>query len=344
MEPVKVGVIGVGMGRNHAMAYRDAAEADLVAVCDTDRGRMEHAAWETGARKLYDSADQLIADDEIEAVTVALPNALHAPVVIAALEAGRHVLCEKPLALNAEEGERMVETARRHGRKLMVNFNYRFQPTSQAVKRAVDDGTLGHVYFARSVWHRKRGIPNLGGWFTRREMSGGGALIDLGIHRLDLALWLMGYPRPVSVTGAAYGFLGRQQGEQEGKTFDVDDLASAFIRFENGASLVLEASWASNSEKREDQWTQLYGTEAGAVLRNWDEGYQYEARLFLPRAGDVVAEVPSAPELIKSPQQHFCRSIREDTEPMASGEQGLTVMRILDAVYRSAETGAEVRL
>jgi predicted dehydrogenase len=344
LEQVRVGVIGVGMGRVHAIHYRDCPEADLVAVCDIDRGRLEHVGWETGARKLYDGAEALLADQEIDAVSIAVPNAYHAPLTLAALEAGKHVLCEKPLAMNAEEAARMVETARRLGRKLMVHFNFRFQPTSQAVKRALDAGALGHVYYARSVWHRRRGIPNLGGWFTRKETAGGGALIDIGIHRLDLALWLMGYPRPVSVTGIVHDRLGRRLAEQEGKPFDVDDFAAAFIRFENGAALTLETSWASNSEKREDQSTQLFGVDGGAVLRNWDEGYQYEARLFCPRDGDVAAEVPPAPECLETPQQHFCRSILNGTEPAGSGEEGLLVMRLLDAIYRSAATGEEVRL
>ena len=143
---------------------------------------------------------------------MALPNALHAPVAIRAFEAGKHVLAEKPLAMNAAEGQRMVETARRLDRKLMMHFNTRFNPMSLAVKRAIRDGALGHIYFARSIWHRKRGIPQLGGWFTQKSMSGGGALIDLGVHRLDLALWLMDYPAPVSVTGVSYDFLGSDGG------------------------------------------------------------------------------------------------------------------------------------
>jgi predicted dehydrogenase len=344
MEQVRVAVIGMGMGRAHAQHYRDCPEADLVALCDVDEARMAAVAADTHPRKTYTQIDALLADPEVDAVSVALPNFLHAPVTIQALEAGKHVLCEKPLALNAGEAERMVETARRVGRKLMVHFNVRFNPTSQAVKRAIDGGALGEVYYARSVWHRKRGIPKLGGWFTQKSASGGGALIDIGVHRLDLCLWLMGFPRPVSVTGATYGYLGRALGDREGKSFDVDDLAAAFIRFENGASLTLETSWASNTEKREDQWTQLFGVQGGAIIRNTDEGYQFEARLFQDVDGQVETEVPETPQPLETAQQHFCRSILNDTEPLAPGEQGLTVMRILDAIYESARTGNEVKL
>jgi predicted dehydrogenase len=176
VERVGVGVIGLGMGRNHAIHFGDCPEADLIALCDVNAERAAQVASETHPRRVYTSTEELLADPEIAAVAVALPNALHAPVVRQCFEAGKHVLCEKPLAMNAREGEQMVEAARRAGKWLMMHFNYRFQPTSQAVKRAVDAGALGDVYFARSVWHRKRGIPQLGGWFTQKAMSGGGVL------------------------------------------------------------------------------------------------------------------------------------------------------------------------
>jgi predicted dehydrogenase len=334
----------MGMGRNHAVNFRDMSEATLVAICDVNADRVAQVAQEVHPWRTYTNYEDLLADNDIDAVSLALPNALHERVVLQALEAGKHVLCEKPLAMNAAEGARMVEAARRLDRKLMMHFNYRFYPSSQAIKRAIDEGALGHIYFARTIWHRKRLIPNLGGWFTQKAMSGGGALIDLGVHRLDLALWLMGYPKPVSVTGVAYGFLGQRAGAAEGKIFDVDDFAAGFIRFENGACLEIEASWATNSEKREDQSTQLYGVHAGAVMRNWDEGYQYEARLFRSNEHDVWTEEPPVPEHLETPQQHFCRSIIHNFEPMATGEQGLVVMRLLDALYESAATGREVRL
>ncbi len=339
-----MGVIGMGMGRNHAVAFRDCAEAELVAICDTDDGRLEQVSHEVHPRRTYTEMDALLADPEIAAVSICVPNALHCVAAVKALEAGKHVLCEKPLAMNAVEGARMVETARRLDRTLMLHFNYRFQPTSQAVKRFVDDGKLGEIYFARTHWHRNRGIPGIGRWFTQKSMSGGGALIDLGVHRLDLALWLMGFPKPVAVSGAAYNFLGQEIAGREGHAFDVDDLAAAFIRFENGATLAMEASWAGNSEKREDQATQLWGRRGGAVLRNYDEGYQYETRVFLDRDGHLETHWPEIHQDGETPQQHFCRALIQGTETMAPGEHGLTVMRILDAIYESARIGSEIRL
>ena len=343
MEKVRVGVIGVGMGRHHAVRYRECEQAELVALCDANPERLAAVADELGVERRFTSVEEMLQLPGLQAVSVALPNFLHAPVSLQALEAGCHVMCEKPLAMNAGEARQMVETARRVGGKLMVHFNVRFNPTSQLVKREVDSGRLGDIYYARSVWHRNRGIPGLGGWFTDKARSGGGALIDIGVHRLDLALWLMGYPRPVSVTGVTYSDLGRDLAARQEKTFDVDDLAAGFIRFENGASLTLETSWASNTGKREDQWTQLLGRKAGALIRNTDEGYHFEAQLFEERDGRMETLPLEGPlPYAESAQQHFARCILEDRETMAPGEQGLIVMQILDAIYESAATGREV--
>jgi predicted dehydrogenase len=245
--------------------------------------------------------------------------------------------------LNAQEAQEMVATARRVGRQLMVHLNTRFLETSQLVKYAVEAGELGEVYFARTLWHRNRGVPGLGGWFTQKRLSGGGALIDIGVHRLDLALWLMDFPAIRSVSGSTYRHLGEQMAQRQGKTFDVDDLAAGFIRFATGASMTFEISWASQAEKREDMCTHLMGTHGGAIIRNLDEGYQMEARLLKDVGGALVEASPMThlPGL-ESAQAHFVRCILEDRETMAPGEQGLAVMRVLDAIYESARTGREV--
>lgn len=344
MEQVRVAVIGMGMGRNHAIHFRDCPEADLVALCDLDATRLAEVAAETNPARTYARWEDVLADPDIQAVSVVLPNALHAPVTLAALQAGKHVMCEKPLAMNAAEAEEMVAAARRLGRTLMVHFNVRFMRTSKAIKRAVDDGHVGRIYHVRSVWHRKRGIPRMGGWFTRKDLAGGGVLIDLGVHRIDLALWMMGYPKPISVSGATYDYLGRLQGEREHKYFDVDDFATAFVRFDNGATLSLETSWASNMERREDQHLHFFGTIGGAEIRNLGDGYEFQARVIKDEGGELKYWDPDPLEPLETAQQHFCRSILNGTEPMATGEQGLTVMRLLDAIYLSAATGAEVRL
>jgi predicted dehydrogenase len=340
-----VAVIGLGMGRGHIRDYLQNPRAELVALCDQDTTRLATVAKEFGITTTFTDYHDLLTLEGLDAVSIALPNFLHAPITIDCLQAGKHVLCEKPLALNAREAEQMVATARANGLTLMVNFNYRFDPAAWFIHNAVKAGELGDIYFARTGWHRNRGIPGWGGWFTTKKLSGGGGLIDLGVHRLDLALWYMGYPNPVSVSGATYSVLGKALAARDGKTFDVDDLATGFIRFENGATLVVEASWASNSEKREEMFTTLYGTRGGASLRNVGEGYEFESRLFVELGGSLSEVRPkTAVTGLENVRSHFVRSVLDGTEPISPGEQGLVLMRVLDALYASAERGHEVRL
>jgi len=280
-QKLRVAVIGLGMGRGHIRDYLQCPEAELVAICDQDAVRLAAVATEFGVAKTFTDYHEMLKSPRLDAVSVALPNFLHAPVTLDCLAAGKHVLCEKPLALNAHEAEQMVRAARSRGLTLMVNFNFRFEAAAWTVHNAVDEGLLGDVYFARTGWHRNRGIPSWGGWFTTKRLSGGGGLIDLGVHRLDLALWYMGYPAPVAVSGAVYGHLGKELARRQGREFDVDDLAAGFVRFANGATLAVEASWATNSEKCEEMFTTLYGTRGGASLRNVGEGYEFEPRLFV---------------------------------------------------------------
>ena len=341
---VRFGIIGLGMGRHHAVQLRQAPHAELVAICDLDMERLERVGDELGVPWRATNYRDLLGSPDIDAVVVALPNSLHSPVSVDALRAGKHVLCEKPMARNAPEAEQMLQTAREVGRLLMVHFNYRFTAPAMALHRYVEAGELGRVYHARSWWHRNRGIPGLGGWFTSKDAAGGGPLIDLGVHRLDLALWLMGYPQAVAVSGATYDFLGKELAQRSRSTYDVEDMASAFVRFADGSTLIIEASWAGNSEHAEEMLTQVYGTRAGILHRN-SNGYEFEARLFREEHGSYVTVVPQlVPDDFDNPQEHFARCILEDRQPIATGEQGLQVMRILDAIYLSAQTGTEIRL
>jgi predicted dehydrogenase len=344
-ETLGVAVIGVGVGRGHIRDYLDCPQARLLAICDQDPVRLAETATRYGVATTYTDYHELLQRTDLQAVSIALPNFLHAPVAIDALKAGKHVLCEKPLALNAEQAEEMVRQARARGLTLMVNFNYRFGEAAWMIHQAIEAGALGDIYYARTTWLRNRGIPGIGGWFTSKKLSGGGALIDLGVHRLDLALWYMGYPKPVSVTGATYGAFGKALAERQGKSFDVDDLATGFVRFANGASLSLEASWAGNSEKREEMSTRVWGDKGGAVMQNVGEGYDFEARLFLEVAGTLQEARPLArPAGMETVRCHFVRRILAGQDVIAPGEHGLTVMRILDGLYASAASGREVRL
>ena len=244
--------------------------------------------------------------------------------------------------LSCSQGRR---EARKADRRLMINCSYRFSDQSFALKKQVDTGILGDIYFGRTVWHRRRGIPGFGGWFGTKELSGGGPLIDLGVHRLDLALWLMNYPKPAWVMGAAFDPIASERAKKEGKTYDVEDLAAACIKFENGAMLMVEASWALNQKENERMVTQLYGTQAGLTQQNVGEGYQFEAEIHLEREGcqfDMKLH-PPVPES-KPAMAHFVDAILNNEPHIATGEEGYVVMQILDAIYESASTGAPVKI
>ncbi len=345
MKRLLVGVVGLGMGRWHIEGYRKNPRAKVVAIADPDEKRLARVGDECGIKARYASAGDMFAREKLDVVSIATPNRFHKPLTLAALKAGCHVLCEKPMAMNAGEARAMIAAARRARRRLMINFSYRFTQAAQSLKRAVDSGALGKVYFGRTIWHRSRGIPGFGGWFGIRKLAGGGPLIDLGVHRLDLALWLMGYPKPVWVLGGSYDYISSRLAKKAKKKFDVEDLAAGLVRFENGAVLEVEASWAANLTEAELMETRLFGTKGGLVQRNRNAGYEFEAELYSEIGGHVVAKKPKpAPAIPGGAMGHFIDSIVKGKPHIATGEEGLTVMKLLDAIYLSARRGSPVRL
>jgi predicted dehydrogenase len=343
-QKLKMGVVGLRMGKNHAKAYQTHPRAELAAVCDMNETLLNTVADELKVPKRYTDAGKMFREAGLDAVSVATPNKFHAPLSIAALKADLHVLCEKPMAMNAREAEEMLAAAKRAKRNLMINFSYRFSDMSYALKQQVDSGVIGDIYFGRTVWHRRRGIPGFGGSFTTKEMSGGGPLIDLGVHRLDLALWLMGYPEPVSVSGSAYNAIAREKAEKAKKTYTVEDLACGLVKFKNGATLIVEASWALNIQEREHMVTLLCGTKGGLVQKNVGGTYQFTAEIYTEEGGRLFTKALDWSTIgAPSPYHEFVNSILEKRPPLATGDQGLKVMKILDGIYKSASTGREVR-
>ena len=215
MAKLKAAVIGLGMGYNHLRGYMTHPDVEVVAVADRMAERRERAKQEFQIGKIYEEGIDLIRNEKFDILSVAVPNNQHKDLTIAGLKAGAHVLCEKPMAMNAAEAEEMLKVANACGKQLGIDFSYRFTPQSRAMKALVEEGRLGEIYYARSVWLRRRGVPGgtgsgfntegaSGSWFYDKTQSGGGPLIDLGVHRLDLALWMMGYPEPVWVMGSTY--------------------------------------------------------------------------------------------------------------------------------------------
>lgn len=345
MTKLRVGVIGLGMGKAHIRGYATHPQAEVVAIADLNEQVLAAVGDEYGINGRYTSAEQMLAEANLDVVSIATPNKFHKAYTLAAFAAGCHVLCEKPMAMNAAEGREMLAAAEKAGKRLMINFSYRFSEPSFALKAQVESGILGDIYFARTIWHRRRGIPRFGGWFGQKALSGGGPLIDLGVHRLDLALWLMGYPQPTWVMASAYNPIATRLATEAGVAYDVEDMAVALIKFANGATVEVEASWATNIHEAELMETRLLGTKAGLVQRNVNEGYQFEAELYVENAGyqfDMKVHPPLKP--VPNPMNHFIESIITDTPHIATGEEGLLVMQLLDAIYESAATGAPVQI
>lgn len=343
-EKIRVGVVGIGMGKAHMDGFLKDERCELVAICDINEEGVKNIANEKGIQQTYTDAEDMFRSANLDAVSIAVPNCLHNPLTIAALQEGLHVLCEKPMAMTVAEAEEMKRVADEKGKHIMLNFSFRYHPTTQSLKQVVDAGLVGDIYAGKTFWHRRRGMPGFGGWFGNKELSGGGPLIDLGVHRLDLALWLMGYPNPIAVSGATYDPIARAEADKQGKHYSVEDLAMGFVRFDNGACLSVEASWAVNQKERELMETKLYGTKAGIAQRNLDQGYEFEAEIYNEIAGCYYTQKLDIPaDSNMSAYYEFISSLSEGRAPTATADQGIKVQKILEGLYRSAEEKCEVR-
>ena len=346
-KKVGIGIIGSGgIAQNaHMPGYAEVSDlCEIVAVADSNEQVAREAAEKFGVKHVYTDYTELLKMEEVDAVSVCTPNYLHMDPTIRAFEAGKHVLCEKPIAMNAEEAKRMVDAGSKARKKFQVGYNLRFSPQHQLLKTYVDAGELGQIYYARAQAMRRRGIP---GWgvFIDKSKQGGGPLIDIGVHILDLTLWLMGHPKPIAASGITYAKFGRRGdvvgflGQWDYKNFTVEDFAAALIRFDNGATIVLESSFVANIP--EDLFTStLCGTEGGAVtspLTIVQEKHR-SLQTFEPKIPQK--EVNSHHAEVK----HFVECIVNDDKPLVTGEHGLAVAQIMDAIYRSSELGREVTI
>lgn len=355
-KKLKIGLIGAGniASSCHMPGYARMDNAEVVAVCDVKPEKAKALAVKYGIDKVFENYLDLINMPGLDAVDICTPNYLHSTIAVEALNHGLHVFCEKPDAISVAEAEKMKAAAEKNGKVLMVMRNNRYMQVSTFMKKYINDGKMGEIYAARCGWQRRRGIPGKGGWFTTKAQSGGGPLIDLGVHMIDLTMWLMGSPKPVSVTGCTYTKFADNDvsdsvnstfGEKIADgTFDVEDLATGFIRFDNGASLSIEFSWASNIEK-EERYFELRGTKSGA---KWTSATQNLA-IYSEEYGKTVDLLPnidnrSGTQIHEANLRHFADVILNGAEPMFVPDQGINMIRILEAIYESARTGKEVRL
>lgn len=351
MEKFKIGVIGVGgiCQLIHLPAIKSLSNVEVVALCDIVESKMDIGDTILGYTTAHFTDYNKLLELKLDAIHICLPNYLHSIVAVAALNRGINVFCEKPDAVSVDEAQKMKNAAEKSKKCLMVMRNNRHNGASKIAKSYIDEGKAGEIYCGRCGWLRRRGIPGKGGWFTTKEQSGGGPLIDLGVHLIDLSIYLMGNPTPVSVSGCTYNKFANsdisdsahsQFGEKtENGIFDVEDLAMGFVRFNNGACLQIEFSWASNIEK-ETRFVELRGEKAGFSI----EGGVF--KMFGEQNGNLVDTVNTSfsEEGHGANIQHFYNVLSGKEKPDYEPIQGLNIIKILQAIYESAKTGKEVRL
>ena len=355
----KAGIIGAGgMLQYHAAGFREAG-ADIIAVCDLNTEAAAEAANEYGIDNVFgDTSEMLEKLPELEAVSVITPNRFHKPVAIQLLQAGKHVFCEKPPALNAHEVAEMKTAAEEADKVLMFDFNNRARPESYALMDYIRSGDVGRINSAQAKWIRRTGIPGFGGWFTNKEMSGGGPLIDL-LHMVDLALYYMDYPEPQHVLAQTFDDFIQDKSFKgpwgipdvaDGVT-DVESAAHGFVSFSTGQVLSFQVSWAEMN-KREEVSVTFQGTKAGGMIRRLfevdglDETAIDDCELYVQENGRsvnraIITEANEDMGRIRA-AQNFILAIEGAEAPLNTPSQALALMKIIDATYESAESGQPV--
>ena len=359
MDKVRIGIIGCGGIANgkHMPSLKMLDNVEMVAFCDIIPERAQEAAEKYGTpdAKVFSNYQELLKLD-LDVVHVLTPNSSHAPITIDALESGKHVMCEKPMAMNTEEAKSMLEAARRTGMKLTIGYQNRFRADSLYLKKCCENGDLGHVYYARALAIRRRAVPTWG-VFLDEEKQGGGPLIDIGTHALDLTLWCMDNYEPAMVVGTKYHELAPKAnsanawGSWDPEKFTVEDAAFGFIRMKNGATITVEASWALNTLFVHEAKTMLSGSEGGADMLGENGALRLNGEKFsktfvtVPdlKAGGAAFYDGESMSPADLEAKMWISHVLDDTQPLlVKPEQALVVTQILEAIYESAKTGKPV--
>ncbi len=343
-KTIKVGIIGSGgISRMHLEGYQKCPNVEVIATCDIVPERAKAQAARFNIPKWFTSAGRLLRLKDIDAVSVCTPNIDHKRSTIKALQAGKHVLCEKPMALNAREGRQMIDAARKARRKLMIAYNNRFRADARFLKKTIDGGAIGKPYYARSLSIRRRGVPSWG-VFGQKKLQGGGPLIDIGVHMIDLTWYLMGCPRPVSVSGKTYETIGAtpghvgQFGPWDHKTYDVEDFAVALVRFANRATMIIESAFCVNLD-RNVFGCHIVGDKGGASLDPLTVQVEMGGHLMdctpnhLPKINGYSAEVAA-----------FVDAIAKGKAVPVPATEAIWTSKMIDAIYASGRQNKEIRL
>jgi len=352
MKEIRIGIIGTGnLANTHATHYNNIPGVRLAACCDLNRKRAEEFAKNHNVEKVYDTLEELVQDPSLDAVSVVTWNNAHCAATVAALNAGLHVLCEKPMAMTAEEGRLMKKAAEENDKLLMIGFVRRFGVNAEIAKSYIENGDLGKIYYAKTRCIRRCGNPL--GWFADKSRSGGGPLIDLGVHMIDLARYLMGKPKAISAYGITSNAIGPQENiryhkrylsADPSKTSDVEDFASAMIRFDNGAALQVEVSFNAHVEKDVIS-LELLGEKGGLTIEPELKMYTVKNDILTDITPVYTVPQDAFSAFFAREIEHFVACIRgEETECLNPAEDGVALMEILDAVYKSAEIGGEVKI
>lgn len=352
MSKIRVGIIGAGsISESHMNSYHNNPDAEIVAICDLKEDRAQAAAKKYGPQHTYTDYNELLANPEVDAVSICTWNNSHAEISIAAIKAGKHVLVEKPLCRTVEEALDVQKTVRENNKILQVGFVRRYDPNISLLQSFKEKDEFGELYYAKASILRRLGNP--GGWFADKERSGGGPLIDIGVHVIDLCWYMLGKPKVKSVTGNVYQKLGNRSNvkflsfykaaDYDANKNTVEDLANALIRFENGASLMVDVSYSLHTQKEETA-LKIYGTKGGFEI---DPGL-----VIASEKHDVMVNIEPQVDnkgfnfvaAFQNEIDQFILNIQNNREPISPVEDGVELMKILTAIYESAEKGVEIQL
>lgn len=347
---IKIAIVGVGgISQMHLKGYTSNPDVEVYAFCDINPDRLRYMGEKYGITRLYTDEDKMLAElPEIDAVSVCTWNCAHAECTIKALNAGKDVLCEKPMSVSVEDAKRMKEAADRNGRLLMLGFVRRYGNDCLVMKDFANNDTFGDIYYSKAQYIRRNGNP--GGWFSDKSRSGGGCLIDLGVHVIDYVRYIMGCPKPVSVYGATFQKLFNRSNIKTSYSYapadggskricDVEDLAVALVRFDNGAVLNIETSFSLNSKERNA--IEIFGTKGGAKLVDKLELYT-EMNGYMTNVEIVGDTSPDFDVMFNQEINHFVDCVKNKKPCISTAEDGVILMQILMGIYESSQTGHEV--